>query len=169
VVFAGSGGQGLGVAGQLIGEAAVEHAALHSSQVQAYGVAARGGFAKSEVIVSSEEIKYPGVTAPDIVIALTCDAYARYSGSMPAGSTLIYDSDLEGMISAAPEHRSYPMAQVAREIGDARSTNIVALGVVMGLTRMLDTTAMESALRSRFRSNERVLNAFRKGLGLVEA
>ncbi|RPH98792.1 MAG: 2-oxoacid:ferredoxin oxidoreductase subunit gamma, partial [Zetaproteobacteria bacterium] len=68
--IAGFGGQGVVLAGVLIGTAAAVTDARRAVQTQSYGAAARGGGARSEVVVSDEAIVYPRVTHPDIMVAM---------------------------------------------------------------------------------------------------
>jgi 2-oxoglutarate ferredoxin oxidoreductase subunit gamma len=63
VVLAGSGGQGLIVAGVLLGLAATRHG-LYVAQTQSYGVSARGGYCHAEAVISEEEILYPKPAPP---------------------------------------------------------------------------------------------------------
>ena len=59
IVFSGSGGQGVITAAIIIAEAAVLHENLVAVQSQVYGPAARGGAARSDVIISDSTINYP--------------------------------------------------------------------------------------------------------------
>ena len=81
--LSGSGGQGIILAGIVLAEAAL-HEDKNAVQSQSYGPEARGGASKSEVIISSEAIDYPKVTAPDIVLALTTESYKKYAKNLPA-------------------------------------------------------------------------------------
>ena len=56
-----------------------------------YGVETRGTFAKSDVIVSDEEIYFPDVTDPDLIICLAQVAYERYSGKVGDKALIIYN------------------------------------------------------------------------------
>ena len=42
----------------------------------------RGGASKAEVIISDDEINYPKIVNPDIVISLTQEAYNKYDQSL---------------------------------------------------------------------------------------
>ena len=65
----GFGGQGIILAGVVLGEAATR-AGFQAVQTQSYGPESRGGAARAEVVISSEPIDYPRVTRPDVVVAL---------------------------------------------------------------------------------------------------
>ena len=80
--LAGSGGQGVILATELIGQAITYHEKdLYVVQSQAYGPEARGGKSKAEVVISSSPIDYPKVIAPNLQIILTQDAaFKVYDG-----------------------------------------------------------------------------------------
>ena len=77
--LSGSGGQGMITAGIILANAAAIYENKNSVQSQSYGPEARGGASKAEVIISSDEINYPKVTSPDFLVALTQEAYDKYS------------------------------------------------------------------------------------------
>ncbi len=78
LLFAGSGGQGIITAAILLAKAAVIYEGLNAVQSQSYGAEARGGLSRSDVIISREEIYFPKVTQPNILICLTQRAYNNF-------------------------------------------------------------------------------------------
>ena len=80
LVFSGAGGQGVITAGIFLAEAAVLYEGLIAVQTQTYGAAARGGAARSDVIISNSKIDFPKVVQPNILICLTQEACNRYVG-----------------------------------------------------------------------------------------
>ena len=70
IILSGSGGQGLILAGQILAEAVIRDG-KNAVQTQSYGPEARGGASKAEVIISNDDIDYPKVTKPDIVLAMS--------------------------------------------------------------------------------------------------
>ena len=72
--IAGFGGQGVVLAGVLIGTAAAVTDGRRAVQTQSYGAAARGGGARSEVVISDDPVIYPRVTHPDIMVAMSEEA-----------------------------------------------------------------------------------------------
>ncbi|MFL7791064.1 MAG: 2-oxoacid:acceptor oxidoreductase family protein, partial [Anaerolineae bacterium] len=79
--LAGTGGQGIILAGVLLAEAAVRDG-MNVVQTQSYGPEARGGASRSEVIISDEEIDYPKVIEADMMLCLSQEACDRYSGRL---------------------------------------------------------------------------------------
>jgi len=167
--FAGFGGQGVVLAGVLLGTSAVLHDGKHAVQTQSYGAAARGGAARSDVIVSDEEIVYPQVTAPDIMVAFTSEAFRKYCDELSPGALLIIDSDLVEL----PEDVDFdvhdiPATTIAvNELGKSIVANMIMLGYLVGLTAVVTVDAVEKAIRDSVPkgTEELNLNAFNIGLG----
>jgi len=61
----------------ILAEAAVIVEGLNATQSQSYGAAARGGATRTDIIISEEEINFPGVTSPNILVCLTQEAYSQ--------------------------------------------------------------------------------------------
>ena len=75
IVLSGVGGQGLLSIGNLLGEAASIFGGKKATMTASYGVETRGTFTKSDVIISDEEIDFPEVLNPDIVLCLAQMSY----------------------------------------------------------------------------------------------
>ena len=167
VILSGVGGQGLMLAGKLLGDAVTAYEGKNAVMTSAYGVETRGTFAKSDVIVSSGEIDYPEVLEADIVIALAPVAYKKYADSLEEGVLLLYDDGIEAMPSRARQI-GIPVSKIARSAGNPSAVNIVALGALVKLTGMAEAQSVESAIREEFKGKEKLLclnlKAFRGGL-----
>ena len=168
--FAGFGGQGVVLAGVLLGEAAVIHDGKYAIQTQTYGAAARGGGARSDVIISGEPITYPQVTAPDIMVAFTLEAMNKYKSEMKEGALLIVDSSLFTPPEGLPFRvRACPATGIAvNELGKGIVANMVMLGFLTALTGIVSEDAMTEAIRANVPKGTEELNlkAFRRGMEL---
>lgn len=133
IVLAGVGGQGLILIGKIIGEAAALYEGKKAVQTQSYGVASRGGFSKSEVVISDEEIAYPEVIKPDLVLALSQQSCDIYCNVIEGNCFLIYDSDTINLSKCSEKFKGYPMTSAAVELHDLKNLNMIALGVLSGL------------------------------------
>lgn len=78
-------------AGIILANAASIYEGKKAVQSQSYGPEARGGASKAEVIISDVEINFPKVTSPDFLVALTQEAYDKYSVDLKPGGTVIVD------------------------------------------------------------------------------
>ena len=101
VRLAGTGGQGMILAGIILSEAAAIGAGKHVTQTQSYGPEARGGASKAEVIISEDEVDYPKVIQADLLLAMSQEACDRYGDEVKPEGWLIIDAD---HIKRAPPH-----------------------------------------------------------------
>ena len=89
ILIGGVGGQGVILAGILLGTAATLFDHKKAVQTQAYSSEQRGGMAKSEVILASDPITDPQVRRPDILIALAEDAIKRHLQKIKPGGLVV--------------------------------------------------------------------------------
>lgn len=158
IILAGEGGQGLLFMGMMLSEAAIKEG-KNAAQTASYGIASRGGFSKAEVVINSGEIWYPGVTKPDLILALSGEALDKYLHRVPPGCMLVYDSDAcpavtEGHI--APDSLIHPLplssaaAALARKRGQKVLVNMVSLGAVTGFTGVVSRKGLEDVFKAKF-------------------
>lgn len=147
--LAGLGGQGIILAGIILAEAAGIYDGKFVAQTQAYGAAARGGFSRSDVVISDEEINYPKAQALDLLLAMSQDAYDDNLQYLKPGGTLIVDSTYVSEIADAKVY-AIPFSRIAREkFGRENVANIIALGGLTQITRHISAEAMEKAVMKR--------------------
>jgi 2-oxoglutarate ferredoxin oxidoreductase subunit gamma len=168
--IAGFGGQGVVLSGVLIGTAAAVTDGRRAVQTQSYGAAARGGGARSEVVVSDDPIIYPRVTHPDIMVAMSEEAMQKYGPDMRAGALLLIDSDLVKNVKRDDVRKvGVPVSNLAtQEFGRTIVANIVMLGVLVAKTGIVSAAGMEAAIRENVppKTIDMNLKAFRRGLAL---
>ena len=169
--IAGSGGQGVILATELIGmAAALFEKDLYVVQSQAYGPEARGGKSKAEVVISKEPIDYPKVIAPKLQVILTQPAADEFAPDSLPDSRIIYDdffvTNIPGWPSFSGEGgvetceqidaRAYvlPIVKTARDkIGKEIVTNMVALGTagrVLELENIMSPDSLREAINHHF-------------------
>ncbi len=147
--LAGEGGQGMILAGIILAEAATIYGGQNAVQSQSYGPEARGGASKSEVVISPGEIDHPEVLQPDVVVALSQEAFRKFGGSVKPGGLLIVDADKVDS-GSAPNAIRLPITKLAFETtGKVITANTVALGVLVGLTGVVARPALEKAILAR--------------------
>ncbi|MGI6584344.1 MAG: 2-oxoacid:acceptor oxidoreductase family protein [Lutisporaceae bacterium] len=167
--LSGSGGQGLLLGGIILAEGAISDG-KNSVQTQSYGPEARGGASKSEVIISSEEIDFPKVRNCDILLSLTQKAYEKYGSGLKEDGILIVDSSVSAVKSGNIKIYSVPILDTAiKELGKPMVTNIVALGVLVEITKVISKEALEKAVLDRVPKGTEDLNkkALAKGYELA--
>jgi 2-oxoglutarate ferredoxin oxidoreductase subunit gamma len=158
VRLSGSGGQGLLLAGIILAEGAINDG-KNSVQTQSYGPEARGGASKSEVIISSESIDFPKVRNCDILLALTQKSYEQYSEGLKDNGILIIDSCVSVEPDGNKKIYSVPILDTAvKELGKPMVTNIVALGAIVEITKLISKESLEKAVLARVPKGTEELN-----------
>ncbi len=149
--FSGSGGQGMILAGIIMAEAASIYGSKNASQSQSYGPESRGGASRSEVIISDEEIDYPKATNIDAMLAMTQEACNKYCKDIKDGGILLVDSDeVKDVPSGNFKVYPFPITSIARsELGKTIAANIIALGMITEITKIVPHEAIEKAALAR--------------------
>ena len=168
--LSGSGGQGLLLGGIILAEGAINDG-KNSVQTQSYGPEARGGASKSEVIISSEEIDFPKVRNCDILLSLTQKAYNEYSAGLKEDGILIVDSSVNVVQAGNIKLYSVPILDTAvKDLGKPMVTNIVALGALVEITKVISKESLEKAVLDRVPKGTEELNrkALAKGYEIAK-
>jgi 2-oxoglutarate ferredoxin oxidoreductase subunit gamma len=149
VRLAGTGGQGLILAGVILAEAAGVHEDRQVVQTQSYGPEARGGASKSDVIIADEEVLYPKTRKLDILACLSQKSADAYVKDLKPGGKLITDSTF--VFSCSREDAvCVPLTQATRDkFGRDVFANIVLLGAIASVTGIVKIESLERAIRSR--------------------
>lgn len=129
IIFAGFGGQGVLLAGQIVTYAGMEEG-KNVSWLPSYGPEMRGGTANCAVVVSDDEVASPVVVQADSVIAMNRPSFEMFENAVKPGGLLIMNSDL---IEVEPTRDDIqiiriPANTLAEEAGTIRAANMVVLG-----------------------------------------
>ena len=155
--LAGSGGQGLILAGIILAEAAGVYDGKFVCQTQSYGPEARGGASKAEVVISDAPIDYPKAIQPDVLLAMNQKSLDTFLPDLKPGGLLLVDADL---VQEAPSTGTValPFTQIARDLGRAMAANIVALGALAQLTGAVSLDSLTAAVLARVPKGTEDLN-----------
>ncbi|HEX7401768.1 MAG TPA: 2-oxoacid:acceptor oxidoreductase family protein [candidate division Zixibacteria bacterium] len=167
--LSGSGGQGMVFAGTILAEAVGVEDGKNVCQTQSYGPEARGGASRSDLVVSSGEIYYPKPLGLDLLLALTQESCDAYFPALKEDGVLVVDSELVSQLPNRETH-SFPFTKIAREeLGTPMVANILALGAIAALTKIVSKNGLLEAVKRRAPkgTEERNLKALETGFGLV--
>lgn len=156
--IAGTGGQGVIKAGLVLAEAfALE--GKNVVQTQSYGPEARGGASRADIIVSDDEIDFPGLRRVDYLLVLHDSAYRKYYPQVDGETHVIYDSSLVN----ARRGLGFPFTETSiREFGTPLFANMIAIGALAAMLG-LQPEKVEVAIEKRMRKAEENVKAFRIG------
>lgn len=147
----GVGGQGIVLASKLLGVAASLYDDKEAVCTQAYGPEARGGAARSDVIISDEPVDYPFVLKADVLAVLFPEAYTKFRPMLKEGGLLIVDSALVHASEDEENIIRIPAMKIADELGNRLARNVVVLGCLIGRTGAVSREAMEATIRAKMK------------------
>jgi len=166
VRICGFGGQGVILAGFIIGKAASVFMDYNAVQSQSYGPEARGGAARSEVIISDEKIGYPRPTSVDYFVAMSQEAFDTYRKDIRKDTVIVIDPDLVPKHNIGLSVYKVKAQKIAEELGNKIVTNIVMVGASTSIFGILEPEAVKKSVLDSVPSRFKDLNekAFEKGL-----
>lgn len=166
VIVTGFGGQGIVLAGRILGQAAALGDKKESSLIQSYGPESRGGACSAQVVISDTAIYYPYITIPDILVCMSQSGYDKYIDQFPEEGTLLIDQDLvHTPRNGGPDYFSIPSTRMAEELGRKMMANIIMMGFVTAVTNVISMEAAKEAVTVSVPKGTEELNlkAFGKG------
>ena len=165
----GFGGQGVVRVGQIIGDAAVQ-AGLHATMLISHGTETRGGYVRSQVIISEDPIASPVVETPTCFVALSQAAWDRFGPLCQSSSFVLYNPDKVTIADNLDVKRIAIQAEqeALQKFGEPLYANTLWIGVFSGLSgNWITETHFEKAIRHRISRNiEENIAAFYHGLAL---
>jgi 2-oxoglutarate ferredoxin oxidoreductase subunit gamma len=166
VRFGGFGGQGIVLAGLLLGRGATFDGKFVAGS-NSYGVQARGSACRSEVILSDDPIDFPHVIIPDIVSVMSQRAYDLFSRRVAKGGLIFYDSQF---IVPRRQRGLVPVpatGMALEDIGDKRVANVILLAAVIAKTGIVSREALLRAIDESVADRLREANKEAAALGFA--
>jgi len=163
--IAGFGGQGVVLAGYVLGKALALYSGREAVMTQSHGPEARGGASSADLVVSTEPIAYPFVQQPDYFVALSQEAYTKFRPDIKPDALVLIDQDLVKP-QDGDQIRSIPATQLAEDLGRRIVTNVVMLGFFTANSDIVTPQAMIKALETTLNSRVFDLNISAFGAGL---
>ncbi len=158
-IIAGFGGQGVLLAGEVLANGFM----LDNKQVTwypSYGAEMRGGTVNCTVVCADEEVSAVQKSTADCIVVLNQASFDRFTSHVKKGGTIIVNSSL-AKIEKLRNDINYvfaPITDLAQEkLGNIKMSNILALGIVSKVSKIISTQTLEKAL-------ENVIPAHRKHL-----
>lgn len=146
-IFAGFGGQGVLLMGQLLAYAGM----LENKEVSwlpSYGPEMRGGTANCSVVVSDEPVASPIVTQATSVVAMNRPSLEKFESALLPGGNLFVNSSIIDVKPKRSDINIYyvPCNDIAGELGNVKVLNMVMLGAFLEKTQCVDVENVLAAL-----------------------
>jgi len=167
IKIGGFGGQGVILAGIIIGRAAALHDGKDATLTQTFGPEARGGACSAQVVISRERNLYPVVTCPDVLVVMSQPAFDKFSLDISPQGLVLYEESLvsPGELQAECKAFGIPATRFAEEMGRKMVLNIIMLGFFAALSDLVAAEAIKEAISESVPAGTQKLNlnAFTRG------
>jgi 2-oxoglutarate ferredoxin oxidoreductase subunit gamma len=174
IKFGGFGGQGVILAGMIIGRAASIYCNKYATLTQSFGPEARGSACSAQVIISESKILFPYVVKPEILLVMSQEACNKFLPETTDNATVIIEEDLVKPNGLKPNMKLYsiPATRLAEELGRKMILNIVMVGFFTAVTKLVDNEAVREAVKASVPQGTENMNlaaydrGYKYGLGL---
>ncbi|MEW5736277.1 MAG: 2-oxoacid:acceptor oxidoreductase family protein [Thermodesulfobacteriota bacterium] len=165
IVITGFGGQGIILAGKILGTAAALGDHKESTLVQSYGPESRGGACSAQVMISDSTIYYPYARKPHILAAMSQAGFDKFIDVLAPDAIVLIDEDLVKPARQHPRLYAIPSTRMAEEMGRKMMANIIMLGFISAVTRAVSVDSARNAVAGSVPKGTEKANiaAFNKG------
>ena len=174
VIMSGFGGQGLMMIGKLLAYAGLEEN-KSVTWLPSYGPEMRGGTANCTVCIGDKPIGSPLITTPKAAVVMNQPSLEKFAPTLRPGGLLVVNSTLISIRSDRTDIKSFRIRadDIAAELGNRRSANLVMLGAFIGLDEVVSHKTIVKAIEKTFASKPQFIDVnrktFMKGYELAKA
>ncbi len=172
--FVGVGGQGVILAGEILSAAKIS-AGGYGVKASTYTSQVRGGPTKVDILLSDEPILYPYADEGEIdfMLATAQKSYDAFKEGVKEGGVIVIEPNLvhpSDADRARWQIKEIPIISIAKdEVGNVITQSVVALGVAIAFTEVMDAEAVKTQMLSTVPAKVRDANAKAYELGLKYA
>jgi 2-oxoglutarate ferredoxin oxidoreductase subunit gamma len=159
VTWAGFGGQGIMVAGQLLAYTGIREG-KQVCWIPSYGPEMRGGTAYCTVVVSSTRIGSPIIRNPQAACVFNRPSFDKFSPIIKPGGLLLVNSSLIDVTTDREDLTELlvPANQMARDAGSPKVTNVAMLGAFIGATGIVTYDNLIAILKEKLGHKKSLLD-----------
>ena len=158
VMFAGFGGQGILLSAKILAYAAMNQG-FEVAWIPSYGPEMRGGTAYCTVVVSDRPIGSPVIRNPMHLVAMNRPSLEKFAPMVkPAGVILVNSTliSIEAGRGDVDELR-VPVNDIAKDLGNIRSANIVALAAFAARSKIVDFDILKECVEKEFSKKPKLI------------
>ncbi len=158
VKLAGFGGQGIMLMGKILAHAAMEQG-FEVVWIPSYGPEMRGGTAYCTVVVSDRPIGSPIIKNPRHLIAMNRPSLEKFAPTVKPGGVIFINGSLIDIDSGRDDvdELVVPIIEIAKELGNVRTANIVALAAFVARSGMVDFERLKESVKEEFKRKEKLI------------
>lgn len=149
--FAGSGGQGILLMGQMVTYAAMLED-KSSTFLPSYGPEMRGGTANCTVVVSEKPVSCPLIYEADAIVVMNLPSLIKFEPMVKPGGVLLVNSSIVDQPAKRTDIKviTVPVNEIAKELGNIKVANIVMLGALVRSTNVVSENSVEAVMHKTF-------------------
>lgn len=150
--FAGAGGQGVLLMGQMTAYAAMAED-KPVTFLPSYGPEMRGGTANCTVVVSDNKpVSCPLIYEADALVAMNLPSLIKFESLVKPGGKIFVNSSLVDRKVERTDVDVYyiPTTELAEELGNTRAANIIMFGALMRAIKIVDMESCQKVLKKIF-------------------
>ncbi|MEE3348726.1 MAG: 2-oxoacid:acceptor oxidoreductase family protein [Candidatus Gastranaerophilaceae bacterium] len=149
-MIAGFGGQGVLLAGEVLANAFM----LDNKNVTwypSYGAEMRGGTVNCEIVMNDiEDVSSVNKAETDFIVALNQASFDRFLSKVKKGGWMIANSTLVKQLKPRADinYIFAPVTALADKLGNVKMANILSLGVLAKISKLVSVSTLEKALNT---------------------
>jgi 2-oxoglutarate ferredoxin oxidoreductase subunit gamma len=158
VMFAGFGGQGILLIGKILAHTAMEQG-LEVAWIPSYGPEMRGGTAYCTVVVGDRPIGSPIIRNPLHLVAMNRPSLEKFAPVVKPGGVILINKSLIGIGAGRDDvdELAVPVVEIAKELGNVRAANIVALSAFAARSKIVDMNVLRSCVEEEFKAKKKLI------------
>jgi len=158
VMFAGFGGQGILLIGNILAHTAMEEG-YEVAWVPSYGPEMRGGTAYCLVVISDRPIGSPIIRNPMHLVAMNHPSLEKFAPMVKPNGVVVINSSLIhiGSDRNDVDELLVPANDIAKDLGSIKVANIVALGAFVARSKIADFELIRHCVKEQFSSKEKLI------------
>ena len=157
-MFAGFGGQGILLMGDILAHAAME-AGLEVAWVPSYGPEMRGGTAYCLVVINDKAIGSPIIRNPLHLVAMNRPSLEKFAPLVKPNGVVVINSSLIAIGAGRDDvdEVQIPANDIAKEVGSVKTANIVALAAFVARSNIVDFDLLHECVKKQFAGREKLI------------
>jgi 2-oxoglutarate ferredoxin oxidoreductase subunit gamma len=165
VQFAGFGGQGIMLMGQIMAQAAMQQG-YEVVWIPSYGPEMRGGTAYCTVVISDRPIGSPIIRNPKHLVAMNRPSLEKFAPSVKSGGTIFINSSIISIDAGRDDVDvvKVPIIEIAKELGNVKVANIIALAAFVSRSQVVDFELLRESVKAKFANKEKLIPLNMKAL-----
>jgi len=165
VQFAGFGGQGIMLMGQIMAQAAMDQG-YEVVWIPSYGPEMRGGTAYCTVVISDRPIGSPIIRNPKHLVAMNRPSLEKFAPTVQSGGTIFINSSIISIDAGRDDVDviKVPIIEIAKELGNIKTANIVALAAFVSRSQVVDFERLRESVKNKFAKREKLIPLNMKAL-----